>query len=63
MLWILLLIVLVVFLMLNQQSGFFNDFQTNTQKQTQALNVLNERYARGEIDTDEYSKMKKNLTI
>ncbi len=60
MLWLfLLLIVLVLFL-----SGAFNglDWPLNTDKQPNALDILNERYARGELSTDEYDVMKKNMT-
>ena len=60
MLWLfLLLIVLVLFL-----SGAFNglDWPKDTDKQPNALDILNERYARGELSTDEYDAMKKKMT-
>ena len=60
MLWLfLLLIVLVLFL-----SGAFNglDWPLNTDKQPNSLDILNERYARGELSTDKYDVMKKNMT-
>ena len=42
---------------LKQQSG--KDLSSNTEDS--ALEILEQRYARGEIDEDEYLKMKRNL--
>ncbi len=59
MLWLLLLSV-ALFL---YYSGAFNKlFTTEQHPPADALNVLNERYARGELTTAEYDMMKKNLT-
>lgn len=60
MLWFLLLLfVLTVYF-----SGAFNAYSTDrqTQNKPDALSVLNERYARGELSTSEYTAMKRNLT-
>jgi len=35
--------------------------KTNITNSSSALNILKERYARGEIDVEEYKKKKKNL--
>ena len=60
MLWLLLLLIGLVL----YSSGAFNglDGQLNTYKQANAMDLLDERYARGELSTDEYDTMKKNLT-
>ena len=63
MLWLLLLAVLVLFLMSHRQSGLFESFQPRNDQEPKALNVLNERYARGEISTVEYNAMKKTLRL
>lgn len=34
----------------------------NTQSVNRALEILDERYAKGEIDEDEYKRMKRNLS-
>ncbi len=60
MLWLLLLLVGLVL----YSSGAFNGLggQLNTHKQANAMDLLDERYARGELSTDEYDTMKNNLT-
>lgn len=43
---------------------YFNENQTNTNtfsKKNNAIDLLNERYAKGEIDEDEYNRRKKVL--
>lgn len=65
MLWLLLLVLVVVL----YQSGVFNQVYNNfphgsgnnAQDKT-ALDVLDERYARGELSTDEYRQIKETLT-
>ncbi len=60
MLWLFLLLVGLVL----YSSGAFNGLggQLNTHNQANAMDLLDERYARGELSTDEYDTMKKNLT-
>lgn len=60
MLWLLLLLIGLILYF----SGAFNglDEQLNFHQQVNALDLLDERYARGELSTDEYDAMKKNLT-
>lgn len=52
--WV-LLVILVVWLV---TQGISRDGTTKTKS---ALDILNERYARGEIDQDEYEKKKRDI--
>ncbi len=59
--WIIGLIVLVavvwmVVKTMNQQNA------TKTESKKTALDILNERYAKGEVDKQEYEERKKDLT-
>ena len=59
MLWLLLLVLLVVL----YQTGIFNQLLNPGQSPDKsALDVLNERYARGEVSTDEYEQIKATLS-
>ncbi len=59
MLWLLLLVLLVVL----YQAGVFNQLLNSAQSPDKsALDVLNERYARGEVSTDEYEQIKATLS-
>ncbi len=61
MLWLLLLLVGLV-LYLNALGAFNNNNLVEHRKiheQANALDLLDERYARGELSTDEYDAMKK----
>jgi putative membrane protein len=53
--WIVLVIALIFFFVIYSR-------QSNQRRNKSALDILNERYARGEIDEEEYEKKKKNLT-
>lgn len=59
-------IILVVRLVQNNNRNNYNGNNTdrsNTgQKNSQALEIVNQRYARGEITEDEYRQMKKTLS-
>lgn len=58
MLWLLLLVLLVVL----YQAGVFNQLMNSDQAPDKSpLDVLNERYARGEVSTDEYEQIKATL--
>ena len=63
MLWLWLLIFLLIFILLQSQSGFFDDIQKTTDKKTERLNVIDKRYTSGDLDTDEYRNINKNLTM
>ena len=63
MFWFLLLLIGVAFVLLLNQSDYFDDNKNISTKNKQAIDVLNERYARGELDTDEYINIKKNLIV
>lgn len=59
-------IILVVRLVQNNNRNNYygnNTDRSNTgQKNSQALEIVNQRYARGEITEDEYRQMKKTLS-
>ena len=58
--WIIGLILLIfIFFLVTKQRGTFNDGSQNTGES--ALDVLKKRYARGEIDKEEYEEKKKDL--
>ncbi len=50
-------LVLIIFVLWGTKA--FNS--NTTEKQTSALNILKERYARGEINQQEYEAKKRNL--
>lgn len=56
--WVLLIVVLVV-LVMNVNKGMGGNGRDRTDKS--ALDILKERYARGEIDKDEFEQKKKDL--
>ena len=60
MLWFILLLVVIIL----YSSGEFNGLngQLQKKKKDNALDVLDERYALGELSSDEYDTMKKNLS-
>ncbi|MCW8928819.1 MAG: SHOCT domain-containing protein [Gammaproteobacteria bacterium] len=61
MFWILLLITVAVIALSLNQSDFFES-ENNISKQSKyPIEILNERYARGEVETSEYRKLKKEL--
>jgi len=55
--WILLIIAIVVFLRGKQHSGTASD----KRHEKTALDILKERYARSEIERDEFENMKRDL--
>ena len=58
MLWLFLLVLLIVL----YQAGVFNPFMNSGHSpEKSALDILNERYARGEVSTDEYEQIKTSL--
>lgn len=63
MLWLWLLIFLLIFILLQSQSGFFDDIKKTTDEKTERLNVIDKRYASGDMDTDEYRNINKNLMM
>jgi len=54
--WILLIVVILLAIKMVAESG-----NNSTKKQRSALDVLKERYARGEINEEEYEQKKKVL--
>jgi len=60
MMWLLLLLLVLIL----YNSGIFDNMggQSNSHQQANARNLLDERYARGELTTDEYDTMRNNLT-
>jgi putative membrane protein len=55
--WILLIVAIVMFVKNTQSSGSLSD---QRQEKT-ALNILKERYARGEIEREEFEQKKHDL--
>jgi len=62
--WWLLIIILVVIvvLVLVNRSNRNRDIHGNTGSKDNALDILEKRYANGEIDTQEYRQRKRELT-
>ncbi|MFY9152714.1 MAG: SHOCT domain-containing protein [Prolixibacteraceae bacterium] len=58
--WIVGLIVLIVFILIIIRSLKTDKEKSNLPTKT-ALDILNERYAKGEIDKSEYKEKKSNL--
>lgn len=60
---LLVLIAVAVYMILkNNKTGEQISKSGNTQSTSRALEILDERYAKGEIDDEEYRKMKSNLS-
>lgn len=57
----LLLIILGIFLLVNRREDRYVQANYSTTDNQQSLDILNERYARGEIDEEEYDQRKKVL--
>lgn len=57
----LLLIILGIFLLVNRREDRYVQANYSTTDSQQSLDILNERYARGEIDDEEYNQRKKVL--
>ncbi|WP_147805324.1 SHOCT domain-containing protein [Alkalicoccus halolimnae] len=63
LIWILflvLLIVLIIFLV-NKLSGTGNSSSSTAPLRDESLNILKERFARGEISEEEYDRIKQKL--
>ena len=62
MMWIGLILIIVVIVILFKNTGMLegNSNGRNTSSKS-PLDILKERYARGEISEEEYERMKKNL--
>jgi putative membrane protein len=58
--WIIGLILVAAIIWIVRTTGQNNN-QNNTTKNKSALDILNERYARGEIDKEEYETKKRDL--
>lgn len=59
---LLVLIAIAVYMIFkNNKSGEQVSHGGNTRSSNRALEILDKRYANGEIDEDEYNRMKKNL--
>ena len=58
--WIVGLIVLIVFILIIIRN-FKPDKEKSNLNTKSALDILNERYAKGEIDISEYEQMKGNI--
>lgn len=54
----LLLVILVIYLLMNFREDNRNRFNEPRANENQALDILNERYTKGEIDEDEYNRRK-----
>jgi putative membrane protein len=58
--WILIIIGIIAFL-LGWRPDFSSDHQIGRQDQGTPLEIIKERYARGEISQEEYQKMRTDL--
>ena len=58
--WVILLLFVIVFFWLLR--GVFSGQNGPGKKEGSALKILQERYARGEIDRDEFEQKRKDLT-
>lgn len=61
LIFILLIMWLIFMVMSPNQSYRNNSYHTGTQVPDRALDILKERYARGEISEEEYIRSKRNL--
>ncbi len=58
--WIVLIIIILAVIFYNK-SVFIGGNKTDRDKEDTALDILDKRYANGEITKDEYEEMKRNL--
>lgn len=59
---LLVLIAIAVYMIFkNNQTGDQISHKGNSESASRALEILDERYAKGEINEEEYKRMKKNL--
>ena len=59
--WIIGLIVIVIIIWLVMKAVTQNKHSNHSNKNKSALDILEERYARGEIDREEFEERKKGL--
>ncbi|MDA0997312.1 MAG: SHOCT domain-containing protein [Proteobacteria bacterium] len=63
MMLIMIVLVVVAIVVVLKFLGFGGDAQSKSQPQDRALSILNERFAKGEIDKAEFEERKKTLGV